>query len=81
MSAKRIQHYSRSYGVCVCWQKIQVDSEAQHDSNLTTWIAFFTASGLLALITLTLLEIVFGVDNVIFISIAANRENRPALWL
>lgn len=31
--------------------------------------AFFTSSGLLALVTLTFLEIVLGVDNVIFISI------------
>ena len=31
--------------------------------------AFFTTSGLLALVTLTFLEVVLGVDNVIFISI------------
>jgi predicted tellurium resistance membrane protein TerC len=31
--------------------------------------AFFTSAGLLALVTLTFLEIVLGVDNVIFISI------------
>ena len=35
--------------------------------------AFFTSSGLLALITLTFLEIVLGVDNVIFISILSSR--------
>jgi len=35
--------------------------------------AFFTSSGLLALITLTLLEIVLGVDNVIFISILSSK--------
>jgi predicted tellurium resistance membrane protein TerC len=35
--------------------------------------AFFTSSGLVALITLTFLEIVLGVDNVIFISILASR--------
>jgi predicted tellurium resistance membrane protein TerC len=35
--------------------------------------AFFTSSGLVALITLTLLEIVLGVDNVIFISILASK--------
>jgi len=34
---------------------------------------FFTTSGLLALITLTFLEIVLGVDNVIFISILASK--------
>src|SRR5215471_7477880 len=33
---------------------------------------FFTSSGLLALITLTFLEIVLGVDNVIFISILSS---------
>jgi len=35
--------------------------------------AFFTSSGLLALITLTFLEIVLGVDNVIFISILSSK--------
>ena len=35
--------------------------------------AFFTSSGLLALIMLTFLEIVLGVDNVIFISILSSR--------
>jgi predicted tellurium resistance membrane protein TerC len=35
--------------------------------------AFFTYSGLLALITLTFLEIVLGVDNVIFISILSSK--------
>jgi predicted tellurium resistance membrane protein TerC len=35
--------------------------------------AFFTSSGLVALITLTFLEIVLGVDNVIFISILASK--------
>jgi predicted tellurium resistance membrane protein TerC len=34
---------------------------------------FFTFSGLVALITLTFLEIVLGVDNVIFISILASK--------
>jgi len=34
---------------------------------------FFTSSGLLALITLTFLEIVLGVDNVIFISILTSK--------
>jgi predicted tellurium resistance membrane protein TerC len=38
--------------------------------------AFFTSSGLLALITLTLLEIVLGVDNVIFISILSSKLPR-----
>ena len=36
--------------------------------------AFFTSSGLVALITLTFLEIVLGVDNIIFISILASRR-------
>lgn len=35
--------------------------------------AFFTSSGLVALITLTFLEVVLGVDNVIFISILASK--------
>ena len=35
--------------------------------------AFFTSSGLLALVTLTFLEIVLGVDNVIFISILTSK--------
>lgn len=35
--------------------------------------AFFTSSGLLALLTLTLLEIVLGVDNIIFISILSGK--------
>jgi predicted tellurium resistance membrane protein TerC len=35
--------------------------------------AFFTSDGLLALVTLTFLEIVLGVDNVIFISILSSK--------
>src|SRR5262247_1435045 len=35
--------------------------------------AFLTADGLLALATLTFLEIILGVDNVIFISILASK--------
>jgi len=35
--------------------------------------AFLTSSGLLALITLTFLEIVLGVDNIIFISIMSSK--------
>ncbi len=35
--------------------------------------AFFTTDGILALITLTFLEIVLGVDNVIFISILSSK--------
>ncbi|HYE88605.1 MAG TPA: TerC family protein [Vicinamibacterales bacterium] len=35
--------------------------------------AFFTPDGLLALVTLTLLEVVLGIDNVIFISILAGK--------
>jgi len=34
---------------------------------------FFTSSGLIALIMLTFLEIVLGVDNVIFISILTSK--------
>lgn len=35
--------------------------------------AFFTAEGLIALLTLTFLEIVLGIDNIIFISIVSNK--------
>ena len=35
--------------------------------------AFLTSGGLIALVTLTLLEIVLGVDNVIFISILSSK--------
>jgi predicted tellurium resistance membrane protein TerC len=35
--------------------------------------AFLTSEGLLALITLTLLEVILGVDNVIFISILSGK--------
>jgi len=35
--------------------------------------AFFTSSGILALVTLTFLEVVLGVDNVIFISILSSK--------
>ena len=35
--------------------------------------AFLTSSGLIALITLTILEIVLGVDNIIFISILSSK--------
>ncbi len=38
-----------------------------------TMNAFFTSSGLLALIMLTFLEIVLGIDNVIFISILSSK--------
>ncbi len=37
---------------------------------------FFTSDGLLALVTLTFLEIVLGVDNVVFISILAGKLPR-----
>jgi predicted tellurium resistance membrane protein TerC len=39
--------------------------------------ALFTSSGLVALITLTFLEIVLGVDNVIFISILSSNLPGP----
>src|SRR5262245_475012 len=35
--------------------------------------AFLTADGLIAFLTLTLLEVVLGIDNVIFISILAGK--------
>ena len=40
--------------------------------------AFLTSDGLLALVTLTFLEIVLGVDNVIFISILSSKLPRGA---
>lgn len=36
-------------------------------------VGFFTAAGLIALLTLTTLEIVLGIDNVVFIAILAGR--------
>lgn len=36
-------------------------------------VAFFSAAGMIALLTLTTLEIVLGIDNVVFIAILANR--------
>jgi Integral membrane protein TerC family len=35
--------------------------------------AFITSAGILALVTLTFLEVVLGVDNVIFISVLSNK--------
>jgi len=35
--------------------------------------ACITSSGILALVTLTFLEVVLGVDNVIFISVLSNK--------
>ena len=39
--------------------------------------AFFSSAGLVALVTLTFLEIVLGIDNVIFISILASKLPGP----
>ena len=38
---------------------------------------FFSLDGLIALITLTFLEIILGVDNIIFISIVSNKLPEP----
>ncbi len=38
----------------------------------------FSVEHLLALVTLTVMEIVLGVDNIIFISILALHQQRPA---
>jgi predicted tellurium resistance membrane protein TerC len=43
------------------------------DANVVGMDAFLTSEGLLALVTLTFLEIVLGVDNVIFISILSGK--------
>src|SRR5205823_7928568 len=46
---------------------------AQLQGRVVAMDAFFTSAGLLALVTLTFLEIVLGVDNVIFISILSSK--------
>ena len=38
---------------------------------------FFTSSDLIALVTLTFLEIVLGIDNVIFISVLSSKLPGP----
>ena len=38
--------------------------------------SLFTAESIISLLTLTFLEIVLGIDNIIFISIAANKLSR-----
>jgi len=38
-----------------------------------SWQAFFTVNGLITLLSLTVLEIVLGIDNIIFISIVAGK--------
>src|SRR6201986_2999068 len=45
----------------------------QLQGRAVTMDTFFTSSSLLALITLTFLEIVLGVDNVIFISVLSSK--------
>lgn len=40
------------------------------------WDALFTANGIITLLSLTLLEIVLGIDNIIFISIVASKLPR-----
>jgi len=40
------------------------------------WDVLFTIDGLIALLSLTLLEIVLGIDNIIFISILASKVNK-----
>jgi predicted tellurium resistance membrane protein TerC len=44
------------------------------------WLAIFTTTGLIALATLTALEIVLGIDNIVFLSVLTSRlppEDRP----
>jgi predicted tellurium resistance membrane protein TerC len=45
----------------------------ERNDKLRTVDAFLTSDGLLALVTLTFLEIILGVDNVIFISILSGK--------
>jgi predicted tellurium resistance membrane protein TerC len=40
------------------------------------WAALFSVNGLIGLLTLSVLEIILGIDNIIFISIAVNRLPR-----
>jgi predicted tellurium resistance membrane protein TerC len=47
--------------------------QVEKSRNIQFMDTFFTSSGLFALVTLTFLEIVLGVDNVIFISILTNK--------
>ena len=41
--------------------------------DAASWEAFFTVNGLITLLSLTVLEIVLGIDNIIFISIVAGK--------
>src|SRR6476660_7765963 len=50
-----------------------IDAIVARDATVGAMDAFFTADGILALVTLTFLEIVLGVDNVIFISILSGK--------
>ena len=47
--------------------------EGQTDGLVASMDAFLTSDGLLALVTLTFLEVILGVDNVIFISILSGK--------
>jgi predicted tellurium resistance membrane protein TerC len=53
---------------------------ADASSSTPADVAFFSGAGLIALLTLTTLEIVLGIDNVVFIAILAGRlpEDRQA---
>lgn len=55
---------------------------AQHDTHAATadaatvtydWAALLTTSGLIALLTITALEVVLGIDNIVFIALISNR--------
>lgn len=46
---------------------------AEEGASAPEHVGFFTAAGLIALLTLTTLEIVLGIDNVVFIAILAGR--------
>lgn len=54
-------------------------------SDPAAWSALFTAEGIITLLSLSLLEIVLGIDNIIFISIVAgklprHRQQKARLW-
>jgi predicted tellurium resistance membrane protein TerC len=44
----------------------------------TAWAGLFTVEGLITLLSLSVLEIVLGIDNIIFISIVAGKLPKHA---
>ncbi|NJK90115.1 MAG: TerC family protein [Myxococcales bacterium] len=50
---------------------VEIELRGGSVTDLQAWLAIFTLSGLAALLTLTALETVLGIDNVVFISVLA----------